>query len=210
MSGSIFGDAGLSSARAGAFTMAPLLSGQRFGTRAVARTTAAITANRLYATPFIAPESCGISSSGLRVAAGAAGLCKVGLYANDPATNRPGALLGENTADLDTTSIASIFGTFTPAVSVAGGALIWAVAVFNATPTIGLFDGVSGAQSGGLFWPVGTNNAGSWLAGGVTASFYRTTTLTYVSGPTPFFPATFGACTDAATNGSPYFEFVKA
>lgn len=212
MSGSIFGDGGLTRAQVGAFTMAPLLSGQKFGTRATSNSTVVVVADTLYATPWIAPETCSLSTVEFRVNTGAAGNAKVGIYAAGApgVSNLPAEKLGENTADLSTASPANLVGTLSSPVAVVAGRLYWLAACFSAAPSIQGFN-TALAQAGGWLWPIGVPAGDNgWVTASVSMSRY-TVALAYVAGPVPFLPATFGAGSfGGGAPSSPIFQMVKA
>lgn len=183
---------GITRAQAAALSKVPAASQEWMGPRVHAFATATVAANTLYVTPYIAEETCLLDQIAAFCVTGVAGNAKGGIYGS--VGNLPGALLGEGTADLSTAASGTLLvSTFASPVSVQAGQLLWLGWVFSAAPGIrGFFNGVPGV--GGYFWPVGSlrTNASSLLQGGF---FFVSRALTYVSGPTPFFPATFGAPT---------------
>lgn len=184
----------VSRSQAGQFIQAPIASQEWFGTPLYFSALSAVSSNVLYTTPWIAPETCVIDQIAIRVSTGAAGNAKFGLY--NASGNLPSSLGSENTADLSTAGSGIVAGALAAPVSVIAGNLYWPSVVFSGTPTCVCYNN-TGIQVGGYHYPVGSlrNTANSWFVGG---SFFVSQTLTYVPGPTPFFPASFG--TPSITN----------
>lgn len=108
-------------------------------------TAAAVNANRIYYQPF--PLDGTIDRIAIEVTTGAAGLARLGIYAN--ANGAPGALLVD-AGTVDTTAAAIVAASFT-ALTV-HDQWVWLAATFNATPQV---------RNGGL--------GAAWLIG--SASF---------------------------------------
>lgn len=199
---------GISRAQAAAQRVAPLLAGEWYGTpcwSAVSSTP--VVANTMYATPWLPTEDMLIDRIGLRIATGAAGDAKVGLYSMG-ADKLPAAVLAENTADLTTAATAFLTGTIA-ATQVRVGVPVFIVAAFSGTPTPMTFNGQT-VQSGGFVAALGAPNGSEnvWLNNGFMSRYTRA--LTYVSG-SAFFPATFGAATIGTGNpGGMVFSVRKA
>lgn len=98
----------------------------------------AVTANRLYLVPFIAPSTMTISEFHLRVTAGSAGNWYAGIYAADVATLMPtGTVLVRNNAGGSTTTgSTNVTAAVNSNYQLVEGALYWlAVSVDNGTAT---------------------------------------------------------------------------
>ena len=181
---------------------APMLSQRWTGPRCFSSVNAVVAANTLYACPFIPLETFTCDQLAIRVATGAAGSAKIGIYTS-LATLLPDALVAENTADLDTTSTSTLQGAFTSNPTLTVGALYYLATCYSVTPTMACWaHGV--VQNGGFPWLIGAASASSWLVtGNAPVRITRTAALTYVAG-SAFFPASFGAATEGAgTPGSP-------
>jgi hypothetical protein len=180
---------GITRAQAAAFSQAPVAAQEWMAPPNINGAPGAVTANLLYAAPWIAGQTCLVDQIATRVTTGAAGNVKLGLYS--AAGNLPGSLLAENTADLTTASAAVVIGTIA-ATQVVAGQQYWITACFSGAPTMFCYN--TAAYGGGYFWATGSlrNLPDPLLLGG---AFFLNRALTYVSGPTPFFPATFGAPT---------------
>lgn len=121
----------------------------------------------------------------LSIQAGAAGLCKLAAYE----WRRDGGAvkLGETTADMSTAAAVSLEGSFAARVPVRRGSLLLA-SCFSGTPTARC----QAAQSPGPVATLGSATSDNALGNtNLTTGF--TMALTYVAGPTPFFPATIAA-----------------
>jgi hypothetical protein len=98
-------------------------------------TTGAVTANFMYMQP-IRLGRVTVDRIGINVTTGAAGLCRLGIYANDGVgtnASQPGRLLLD-CGTVDTTSIAFVEASFT--AMMLPDEYVWMVAVFNAAPTV--------------------------------------------------------------------------
>lgn len=192
---SVFGDFGITPAQAaaiagGVMRAAPLLPGEYDAPTIISSGNAAVAANTHYACPFI-PRSTFVSDRGcLRVSTGAAGLCKLGIYAADPATKLPSTKLAEASTDIDTTSIALLEIGWLANPTLEVGRLYWLTSVFNATPTM-LCWNHNTAQAGGFQTQVGYTTLASALSGTPVGRY--SVALTYGAAATPFLPASFGA-----------------
>lgn len=195
---------GLNASQVAAFETAPLLPGNWHFTRSTTNAVNAVVANTIYATPWIAIENCSLDQISIRVATGAAGNCKVGVALNG--ANVPAAIVRENSADLDTTSAATLVGTITP-LPVIAGQTYWILAAFSGIPSIISFSSAVG-QSGGFFNVVGAGNSTDAMTAGNRSRY--SAALTYSAGGA-FFPATFPAGSyGSGTPGSPVFAMRKA
>lgn len=94
--------------------------------------TLTVTANRLYAMPFVVGTPITIDRIGFEITTGSAGGCRMGVYAHDSAGNGPGALLSDFGIG-DTTSIAVV--EITGSLVVPTG-VFWVAGVFSVTPTV--------------------------------------------------------------------------
>lgn len=102
---------------------------------ATALTAAAVTANRLYAVPFVAPTHGGvIDQLALNVTTLAAGNTRVGIYDNvSPMNLCPGLLIVDGGAvSTGTTGVK----TFSVNVNLTAGKLYWMACVFDAAPSV--------------------------------------------------------------------------
>lgn len=200
---------GLTTSQAGAFLQAPMTSGRWTGPRVFSTANAAVAANTLYAIPFIPADTFTADQIGLRVATGAAGSAKAGIYTALTATNLPDALVAECSTDMDTTATANVQAGFSANPMLTAGRLYWLAACFSVTPTIVCVNHAI-AQNGGFVWVVGAPSIGAILANGVAPSrVTRDAALAYV-GATAFFPASFGACTEGSGSpGSPVVAIRK-
>lgn len=100
----------------------------------LASTAGAVTANFMYMQP-IRLGRVSVDRIGINVTAGAAGACRLGIYANDgEGTNasQPGRLILD-CGTVNTTSIAFVEASFGPLML--PDEYVWVVAVFNAAPT---------------------------------------------------------------------------
>lgn len=195
--------------QAGALTQAALPSGRWTGQRCFSTANAAVAANTLYAGPFIPVADITVDQLAIRVATGSAGSGKIGIYTALP-TLLPDTLVAEIAEDLDTTSTATLVGTFTANPTLRAGVLHWLATCFSATPTIVCWNhGV--AQKGGFTWLVGSPVPTAWFSTGTaTTRVTRNAALTYVPA-TQFFPATFGTATENNdTPGAPLVALRKA
>lgn len=110
---------------------------------------ATVLADRIYYQPFTLPGST-INRIGVEVTTGSAGACRLGLYSNIPGGYGPDALIVD-AGTVDTTSIAIVENT----ISQTGPTgIIWAAALFNATP------GVRSATGGDSRWLGSSISAG--------------------------------------------------
>jgi len=209
MSGSIWGNSGVSFGQASSLLQAPLPSQRWTGPRCFSATNAAVAANTLYACPFIPLETFTCDQLGIRVATGAAGSAKLGIYTALTTTLMPDALVAEVSADIDTTSIATPTVGFAANPTFTVGKLYYLASCYSVTPTMVCWNHTV-AQNGGFLWPIGSAIPGPWLvSGGTPARITRTAALTYVAG-SAFFPASFGAATEGAgTPGSPLVAIRK-
>jgi hypothetical protein len=200
MSGSVFGD-GVTLGQAGRLQQATLPSQRWTGSRCFSVANAAIAANTLYASPFIPIETFTCDQLAVRIATGAAGNAKIGIYTS-LASLLPDALVVEANADIDTTSIASATVGLTSNPTLNAGQLYWLATCFSATPTMVCWN--HGAlQGGGFSWLVGSSAAGGFLTTGGPMRVTRDAALVYVAA-SAFFPASFGAATEGAgTPGAP-------
>jgi hypothetical protein len=186
---------GLTGAQVAAFRQVPVGVGEWLGTPCATANNAAVIADTLYVTPWIAPQSCNLDRIQTRVTSGAAGNAKMGIY--DAAGNLPGSLLAESTADLSTAATGFLIGTI-PATPVVAGRLYWIGQCHSGIPQMQCFNAGT-TQGSGYFWPVGSlrNSGDLWTSGG---GVYVSRALTYVAGA-PFFPSTFGAPVLTTANG---------
>ncbi len=145
---------------------------------ATALTAAAVSANTLYAVPFIAPAQGGaIDQLALNVTTLSAGNVRLGIYDNvSPANLCPGALIVDGGAvSTGTTGVK----TFSVDVNLTAGKLYWLACVFSATPSVRVI------AVGGL-WPVlGVTSLGTAPNVGLSYSFtYAALPSTYSTTPT--------------------------
>lgn len=146
---------------------------------------------------------------GNATAAGAGIKGRLGLYAHDLSTKRPGALIAEATADLDMTlgsrPLTAAIGT-TPLLP---AGFVWGAACFSGLVTVScvVYDQANDdiIQWFGSSTP--WNSYSSWVF-----DIVRTAPLAYSVG-SPFFPPTAGAITgipSLTTNGSPSMSWRAA
>lgn len=187
---------------------ARMVSGRYYGPVPFSVENAAVAAGTLYASPFIPSETVTIDQLAVRVVTAAVGNCKVGVYLAQDADNMPGALLAENTADLDTNvTNTTLFGTFATNPTLVGGRLHWLVSCYSGTPTMACWAS-NVAGNGGFPTDIGwSGTEAMFTAGGAPTRI--TTALPYVAG-SAFFPATFGTATEGgASPGSPLVALRK-
>lgn len=154
-------------------------------------TTTATVADTLFLSPFHFFEGeFSVSEIGVRVATGAAGNMKGGIYSYSSASDQF-TLLSETAADLSTASPGFFGAALTSNVSVPSPRLLWIATVFSGLPTMSQWS-PTGAHAGGLTnWiaiPNPPTTSISAPASGL-ARVARTTALTYVAG-SAFLPAT--------------------
>lgn len=158
------------------------VAGRRYPAANASPQNIAVTANRLNVVAHEIRAPITVSGIGLNVSTGAAGLAKAGIYR----FNADGgiSLIAECNADMDTTAAAQISASFSANFTLNPG--VYAVATcFNAAPTVT-------CQSNSVFGAVAFQGATSYSAALVAGSLVSGAfvALTYVSGPTAFFPAT--------------------
>ena len=208
MSGSIFGDTGVSMGQAGALLQEPLPSQRWTGQRCFSVASTAIASNTLYAGPFIPTETMAADRVAIRVATGSVGSAKIGIYTALP-TLLPGVLVAEITEDLDTVAAATLAGSFSANPQLVVGQLYWLATCFSATPTMSCWNHAT-AQNGGFIWPIGSAVAESFfITSRAPSRVTRTAELVYVPA-TQFFPLSFGAATEGSgTPGAPLVALRK-
>lgn len=103
-------------------------------TNAGSVSTAAVTAGRLYAVPFVAPETASLAAIYARVTAGATGNCRLGIYSASSSNLLLPASLLADTGDLSTAAAATIGAAISAELT--RGTLYFFAAIFSATPTI--------------------------------------------------------------------------
>lgn len=183
---------------------APYISGQRYGGRDYrARADYAVTANVLFAMPFNVFQTITIDRLGLYVVTGAAGNAKFGIARDGGGL--PVSTFAEGNQDVSTAaSGVEIESTFATNPVLTPGQW-WYLVCFSGTPTV-ITPGAS-VGGGGVFADIGASLGGA-IVGAGDAQIRRTAALSYVAGPTPFFPATIGAVTSTgATPASPSMWF---
>lgn len=117
-------------------------------TSATSYTTVTLTANRLYAVPYIVGRAVARTKIGINVTTGVAGSARLGIYA-ESATGQPGALIVD-AGTVDITSIAQVDATISSltlapgryflAVVGSAGAAVSAIANTNFMPRLGMTD----------------------------------------------------------------------
>jgi hypothetical protein len=138
--------------------------------------TSVVSPDRLYAQPLNLPGLT-IDRLGIEVTAGAAGLCRIGLYTNDNGV--PGALIADGGA-IDTTSVAIVEANIQSLVL---PEWCWVAAVYNAAPT---------CRAGlGIQSPIGTSSPGSQPRGLISTGVQAFGTLP-LSAPSMSFVSTMG------------------
>ncbi len=160
--------------------MLPLVSG-RFYASAHARAVgagAAVTANRLYAVPYLLPRPGRFDAMAISITGASAGFLRMAVAADD-GTGRPGHVIEEPVVDVDTASAGTALCPFATARWIAPG-VCWLLLCFSGTPTV---RGTSSqAYSGGntllLGSPIGDGGAG----GGSGAENGFMAALTYQAG----------------------------
>lgn len=105
-------------------------------TTGTALTTGALTANRLYATPFICPTAITIDRIGLNVTTLLAGKARVGIY-TDSAMYPSGLVSGTDAAELDTGTAGVKSNTIS--VGLSANTLYWLAICTNAGVTVRCF-----------------------------------------------------------------------
>ncbi len=161
----------------------------------------------LYLSPFFVEQDVTIDALAVRVTTAATGLVKLGIYSW--ATDGDLTLEAESNVDESTGAPAAYhYCGFASNPSLVRGTY-WFASVFNATPTV-------------MCWTQGASHGGGigYYAGGETLSgtagrcrVYRTSALSYTSGPTPFLPSSM-AWSDLSFSdsnpGSPIIGIRKA
>lgn len=142
------------------------------GLLGTAKTTYAITANRLYAIPFFTPIPLKIDELAIHVSTGVVGSARLGIYVDD-GTIKPGRLLID--AGQVTTSPAEA-KTLTVALTLARKKLHWLALVASVAPTLGAIVSASALKD---FFSISDLTYTSWCT-----HIYRT--FTYAPLPDPF------------------------
>ena len=97
----------------------------------------ALTASRLYGVPFwVGPDGFHADRIGINVVTGASGAARLGVYAHNPATFRPGALIDDcGTVDISSTAAVAVTIDETYTAD-APHHIIWLALVADATATV--------------------------------------------------------------------------
>lgn len=131
-----------------------------------------LTANDLYAIPFVVPKSCTLDRIAINVTVGAADkLARLGIYGDSSII--PNNLLLD-TGDLSVAASGVVTSTISQVLQ--GGALYWLAFVSNGTPTIRTYNNFSNPTS-----ILGTDNT---LGTSALAGYKKT--ITYGALPNPF------------------------
>lgn len=126
-------------------------------------------------TPFYIDQAVTISDLGTRVntLSGGGNFC-IGIYANDPTTNRPGVLLGQ-TGNISTGSAGAVSGALSANVQLTPGLYWFAFQVDNATAN---FQGINSTNSFSGFMG-GATSIANLNNGSTTVGPHLTSTSTY-------------------------------
>lgn len=129
-------------------------------------------------------EPVTIDALAVKITSGAAGAFRMGLYAHNPVTKRPGALIASAAeGDTNVTTAGGNTKALTAAVRVVPSAPVWIAYVASAGPTMEV---VTGSMCGFL---LGSATLASAMGGSVTVAGARRT-FTYGELPDPFGTAT--------------------
>jgi hypothetical protein len=123
---------------------------------------AVMTANRLYAVPYLLARPGLFSAMAVNVITGAAGLLRMALAADNGA-GRPGALIEEPLADADTAAPGSAICAFAQPRWISAG-IWWLLLCFSGTPTVRAT--TNQAFSGGNTLLLGSNLGDGGASGG--------------------------------------------
>ena len=116
------------------------------------------------------------------------------------------AKLADGVLTADATGRAKMVDGFVTAAKI-NATQDWTGKTLSGTPTVNTCNGVGSAGVNALLGAAG----GGSLFLGANVALYQTAALTYVSGPTNFFPSTVGACTfDEAGVSSPILSWRAA
>jgi hypothetical protein len=145
----------------------------------IASTTVATTsANLLFCQPIALVGQ--VNRIGIELTAGAAGLCRLGVYSNN--NGFPGTLIVDAGA-VDTTSIALLEATIDLTLR---GEWVWLASVFNATPVCRTGTSAGGAIMGATSLSVGTKSIYGAFAYGALPETAPTVSTHSISGPSVF------------------------
>ena len=181
------------------------VSGSYYGGRGTAGTST-VAANVLYLWPVRADATVTIDRLAFINNTAVVGNAKLGIYDSSAAGGRPGNLIREITADLSTNvGVALVAGSMATNPTLVPG-WYWLGVCFSAAAVVYSATGTGTAANSYLYEQAGSPDGLG--PGSGNPQVRRTAALTYVSGPTAFFPASCGATTTQdAVPASPILEW---
>ena len=144
------------------------------GIAGTAKTTLAITANRLYAIPFFCPKTITLDRIAIHVSTAGTGNARLGIYQDDGTTNPATATLVLDAGEVTIASTGAKELTINQTLT--GGYLYWLALVSNGTPTLGA---VAVASMMTCFFGLSSITTTAWLT-------FAYKTFTYNTLPNPF------------------------